>query len=950
VIVVDDASTDDSVAVADRLAAADASVRVVHRAVNGGPGAARNTGLRAARGRYVCFLDADDEHAPGFLSAAVSVLDADPTIAGLVTGVELIECHRPVDPVQLAAVVRSIPTNLLIRRAVVELLGGFSEAAGFRGPFGGEDIAFRGALARHFRLAQTDHPFLRYRVRSGSHLDKFLDRSAVIDGQLVFTRPTPQEASGAFSTALAEYLDRVRDRVEALVAVGGPGPFGFSEPLGAEPGDSRTVARRCAITAPVPSDHPADQPLTVRTPPARPAPEPAEGDPLALIQAGVALAQQGRLDDALPLLERAVRIAPNHPQARLNFGAALAASGRPAEAAGQLREAVRLKPDYVEAHFNLGNVLRDARRTTEAIDHFRAAIGFRPDHAGAITNLALALTSARRPAEAVPLLQHAARLDPSAKETHNNLGLALADLGRFAEAEAAFGRALELDPRFADALSNLAGVHHELGRMDEALGYYDLALGFAPEASSIRYNRSLALLKNGDYDRGWTEYEWRWRRGTESDRAYPGPRWDGSALDGRTVLVWTEQGLGDVIQFVRYVPFVRARGGRVVVECPVRLQPLIATCPGVDVVVTEGEPLPAYDCQIPLMSLPGLFRTTPQTVPWNGPYVAADPQRVATWGRRLGPESGFKLGLAWQGNPHYRLDRFRSAPLAAFAPLAEVPGVRLFGLQVGPGAAQIASVGPRFRVVDLKPDPDPRSGAFLDAVAILAHLDLVVTIDSAVAHLAGALGVPVWVALSGVSDWRWGVGRSDTPWYPTMRLFRQRTLGDWTEVFEQMAGELAHGAGPPGGCAVPVEIAPGEVLDKITILELKAARLTDPEQLAHVRAELAALESARAARVPAVAGLAGLVRELAEVNAAIWAVEEELRAFERAGEFGPEFVAAARAVYRNNDRRAAVKRRINERVGARFVEQKSYPLDTAAQGPAGAAGVGPGVTGSPEPE
>ena len=368
VIVVDDVSTDDSAAVADRLAA-DPSVRVVRRTTNGGPAAARNTGLRAAVGGYVAFLDADDEYAPGFLTAATRILDADPTVAGLVTGVELLDCHRPVDPVQLDAITRSIPTNLLLRRAAVDLLGGFSEDPRFRGPLGGEDIAFRTALSRHFRLARTDHRYLRYRVRRGSHFDLFLDRTAVIDGRLVFTGQTADEQSG-------RVLDRQAD--PSISTEFGTGSSthdatGCPEPDAPAPW---IVDPRCAHTVTTPTTHFTDRTMATRTPTPRPASgsEPGAGDPADLIKTGVALAQQGRVADALPLFERAVRLAPHHPPARLNLGAALAASGRSDDAADQLREAVRLKPDYAEAHFNLGNVLRDAGRTAEAIDHFRTAV------------------------------------------------------------------------------------------------------------------------------------------------------------------------------------------------------------------------------------------------------------------------------------------------------------------------------------------------------------------------------------------------------------------------------------------------------------------------------------------------------------------------------------------------------------------------------------------------
>lgn len=873
VIIVDDVSTDGSASVADRLAVVDSAVRVVRRAANGGAAAARNSGLRVATGQYVAFLDADDEYAPGFLAAAIRILDAEPTAAGVVTGIELIDCPLPVHPVQLDAIVTSSSSNLLLRRAVVELMGGLPEDPAFRGPAGGEDIAFRQALARHFRLVGVVNPFLRYRVRPGGHCARFLARSTVVDGRLVFTHSDPNENSQAVADARARYMAQVDQRVNA--------------------------------------------------PPPQSPPEPP-GDPATLMQAGVALAQEGRVAEALPLLDRAARLAPANAQIRLNRGVALLGVGRAAEAEAELRHAVELDPNYAEAHFNLGNVLRDAGQQAAAIDHFRTALRLRPDHTGAATNLGLALTDAGRPAEAVQLLRHAVRLNPAGKEAHNNLGLALADLGRYAEAEAAYEQALRLDPRFADALSNLAGLYKDQSRMDEALACYDLAVGLAPDSPPVRYNRSLALLKAGD-PRGWAEYEWRWRRGTERHRVYTAPRWDGSPLAGRTLLVWTEQGLGDVLQFVRYVKRAKATGGRVVLECPPRMVPLLAGCAGVDAVAAEGDPLPPHDAQIPLLSLPAALGPPPAVAPWDGPYLSADPHRTAAWGERLAGLPGFKVGLMWQGNPHYRLDRFRSAPLAAFAPLAAVPGVTLVSLQVGAGAAQREAVP--FRVGRLDPDPDPAAGAFLDTAAILPHLDLVVAVDSAVAHLAGAAGVPAWVLLSTAADWRWGVGRADTPWYPSVRLFRQRTLGDWDELFGRVAGELAAVAGRrASGTAVPVDLSPGELLDKITILELKAARLTGPERLAHVRAELSALAAARAAHVPPVPGLDELIAELAAENTAIWEVEEVVRECERAGAFGVEFTTAARGVYRHNDRRAAVKRRINALLGSRFVEEKSYPV------------------------
>ncbi len=648
-----------------------------------------------------------------------------------------------------------------------------------------------------------------------------------------------------------------------------------------------------------------------------------------LVKAAVALAQSGKPGEALPLLERAVQLDPGHAKARLNLGVALSRSGRSDEALVHLREAIRIRPDYAEAHFNLGTVLKDTGRGADSIVHFEEAIRLKPDHFGALNNLGLALFDGGRAAEAVILFRQAIRLNPAAADAHNNLGMALAGVGQFARAEEAYEAALRLDPRFSFAHCNLAAALKEQGQFEESLAQYDMAIRLNPTSATTRYNRSLVLLQAGDYARGWVEYEWRWRRAKAPKRSFPQPRWDGTPLDGKTILLWYEQGLGDTIQFVRFAPLVKARGATVVLDCQPSLKPLLSTCPGIDVVVTRGDRVPSYDVQIPLMSLPAVLGTTLQTMPAEIPYLFADSQRVEAWGHRLGDRSGgeLRVGVVWQGSQHFQWDRFRSVPLVAFAPLAEVPGVKFFSLQAGPGMDQLATTPPQFRVQELNLDPDPASGAFLDTAAVMRHLDLVITVDTAAGHLAGALGVPVWLALSTVADWRWLTGREDTRWYPSMRLFRQQSLGNWSEVFSRMAVELAKWAsGRRGGVSIAVEISPGELLDKITILDLKLARLSDPAKLGHVRTERAALEEVRERAIRNVPGLSDLVRDLAAVNEVLWDVEEHLRGCERIGDFSPAFVESARSVYKNNDRRAELKRRINDLLGSRFIEEKSYPL------------------------
>jgi hypothetical protein len=262
--------------------------------------------------------------------------------------------------------------------------------------------------------------------------------------------------------------------------------------------------------------------------------------------------------------------------------------------------------------------------------------------------------------------------------------------------------------------------------------------------------------------------------------------WDGSDLHGRTILLWTEQGLGDSIQFVRYAPLVAARGGRVLLHVPESLAALLAACPGVGRVVTEDEPLPDFDCHAPLMSLPLLLGTTLESIPAAVPYLSADPARIERWRRELDGVAGLKVGVAWQGNPAHKKDRQRSFPLTRFEPIARISGVRLFSLQKGFGAEQLEG-GVSFPITEL----GSRLLDLTDTAAVLANLDLLICPDTSPAHLAGALGVPVWVALPFACDWRWLADREDSPWYPTLRLYRQERQGDWDPVFERITSDLA---------------------------------------------------------------------------------------------------------------------------------------------------------------
>jgi Flp pilus assembly protein TadD len=505
---------------------------------------------------------------------------------------------------------------------------------------------------------------------------------------------------------------------------------------------------------------------------------------------GLLLLEHRQFEPARASFEQALRCDPADADAHNNLGVVFREQGQLDEATACFHRALALHPDHAGAHNNLGRVCEDRGRLEEAAARYRLALCHEPGNASFHNNLGNALTRLSRSDEALSCYQQAVRLHSTEPVFHSNLANALTLAGRPEEAEACCKQALRLRPTFADARHNLAITLGAQGRFAEALRHNAQALQLEPEHPGARNCRALWWLQQGDFAHGWPEYEWRWQVAGVTRRTFREPAWGGSPLKGRVILLHAEQALGDTLQFIRYAPLVKERGGTVIVECQPALTRLLATCPGIDHLVPHGSPLPPFDVQAALLSLPSLIGTTLETLPTNVPYLFADAGLVAAWRQELAGAAALKVGIAWQGSPTFAGDRLRSAPLRHFLPLARVDGVRLFGLQKGPARDQIRAVARQFTVTDLGSTLDEAGGAFLDTAAVMMNLDLVITTDTAVAHLAGALGVPVWVALSVGPDWRWLLDREDCPWYPTMRLFRQPQLHAWDEVFERMAAEL----------------------------------------------------------------------------------------------------------------------------------------------------------------
>jgi tetratricopeptide (TPR) repeat protein len=514
-------------------------------------------------------------------------------------------------------------------------------------------------------------------------------------------------------------------------------------------------------------------------------------------QLGLVFLHQGQLDEAKRCFTEALRHHPNSADAHNNLGVVLHEQNRHDEAAASFYQALALEPEFASAHNNLGRLCEKRGRLDEAAARFRLALCYQPGNAVFHNNLGNALTLRSYAEEALRSYQQAVRLQPAEPVYHSNLANAFLLMGRPEDAEASCRLALRVRPDHVDARHNLAISLASQGKFDEALTHNAEALRLDPEHAGARNCRALWWLQAGDFARGWPEYEWRWKVRGVKPREFAEPTWDGAPLAGRTILLYAEQALGDSIQFIRYAPLIKARGGQVIVECQRLLARLLHTCAGIDQIVPRGSALPHFDVQAALLSLPGILGTTLETVPAKVPYLAADPALEESWRRDLGHGGDLKIGITWQGSATFAGDRMRSAPLRHFAPLARVPSARLFSLQKGPARDQICAVAREFTVIDLGSTLDEGGGAFLDTAAVMMNLDLVITTDTSIAHLAGALGVPVWVALAVGADWRWLHEREDSPWYPSMRLFRQKWLHDWDEVFERMASALCGKLRPP---------------------------------------------------------------------------------------------------------------------------------------------------------
>ena len=517
---------------------------------------------------------------------------------------------------------------------------------------------------------------------------------------------------------------------------------------------------------------------------------------------GALLLAQGKATEAMACFERALGRKPDYAEASYNQGIALARMNRLDDAVTRYERALALKPSYHEAHYNLGNILKTQGRLADASMRYRQVLALKADYAEAHNGLGAVLLLQDEPGPAMACFEQALAINPDNLEARNNLGSALRNLNRPSEAVECYDRALALKPDYVEALNNRGNALQALNRIADAMASFDKALAINPDYDEAHLNRSCLQLLSGNFAPGWEEYEWRWRTRATAPwrRDFAQPLWLGEEpLADRTILLHDEQGFGDAIQFVRYLPLVAARAAKVILEVQPPLKALLSGVEGASLIMGRGEDLPAFDCRCPLLSLPLAFKTRLDTIPATVPYVSASEDRIVKWKQRLPPSGKRRIGIAWAGNPAFSGDRTRSIGLPRFSPLLSVAGVELYSIQrdLRDGDRDILRSHPD--VVQLGDAIED----FDDTAAIISLLDLVISSDTSVVHLAGAMGKPVWILLQYAADWRWLLGRDDSPWYPTARLFRQPAIDDWEGVVARVMQELLAwaGAAAPGGAA-----------------------------------------------------------------------------------------------------------------------------------------------------
>lgn len=498
--------------------------------------------------------------------------------------------------------------------------------------------------------------------------------------------------------------------------------------------------------------------------------------------------QKKNYDGAIELMKKCHKLNPSDAEVLNNLGLVLQETGQVDEAIVYYEEALYHDPRLCSAHYNLGIAFQRKEQYDKAISCYQRTLECDPDFTDAYYNLGIAFQENGQYDKATDCYQEALRHNPENADLYFNLGISFQKKARIDEAIGFYRKAIALNPGHVDVFNNLGLALTERGEIDQALTCYERALLLDGTYAKTHWNMALTLLLSGNFKQGWKEYEWRWKTDHPifQPRNFSRPLWDGGDVKGITILLHAEQGFGDTIQFVRYAPLVAERGARVILTCPEELKTLVENVEGVRQVIAYNEKLPEFDTYCPLVSLPLVFDTQLESIPARIPYIKVAPELKEKWSGGIQRDvSQLNVGLVWATGPR-RLAQKKSFPLATFSPLAQFDHIAFYSLQKGEAAKQAQDPPDCMKLIDYTEDIHD----FSDTAAFIENLDLVISVDTAVAHLAGALGKPVWTLLPFAPDWRWMLNRGDSPWYPTMRLFRQPSPGDWESVITRVAGEL----------------------------------------------------------------------------------------------------------------------------------------------------------------
>lgn len=540
--------------------------------------------------------------------------------------------------------------------------------------------------------------------------------------------------------------------------------------------------------------------------------------------------QNNNIKKALEYYKNAIALNPNDFMLIFNTANELYNNGHNEEAIAYYDRALKIRKDVEQVYFNKGIVFTQLNKHAEAADCFMQAINTNRNYDRAYVHAGNAFEKCDKHNEAIAIYKEGLDIDHSNADLHFRLGSVYKHKDMFQEAitelrtateknrdnlvyklelantlhlidgseEAAklYQTILEHNPENHHVLYNLGYTVKKMGYIDEALEIYNKVLEMEPNYALARFSRSLIYLILGDWKRGWQEYEWRWAAYDESPKKFDAPVWDGSDIRGRRILLYAEQGLGDTIQFIRYAELVKDLGAHVIVETQDAVKDILKLCPYIDEVYSRGERLPHFDTHIALMSLPLVFDTQIETTPHNIPYIYAKPELVAYWADQLKDDHNFKIGICWQGNPNYRTQFLRQAVAGKsmhvknFEPIARLKGISLYNLQKMGGEDQLQELAPDVEIKSFGSDFDKHNGRFMDTMAVMKNLDLIITIDTGTCHVAAALGIPTWNLLPNPADWRWMIDRNDTPWYNNMRLFKQPSPGDWQGAIQECVKAL----------------------------------------------------------------------------------------------------------------------------------------------------------------